>query len=80
LKQYQKCLIKEVKSTLESDHLNPVNELKSMMVMGSEFQAFMIRSLKSLLLFGITRITQFSPPFHINVRPISLLAYKMTTV
>jgi len=48
--------------------------------MGSEFQAFMIRSLKSLLLFGITRITQFSPPFHINVRPISLLAYKMTTV
>jgi len=46
LKQYQKRFIKEVKSNLESDHLNPVNELKSTTITSSEFQAFITRSLK----------------------------------
>jgi len=42
---------KQVQSKmLESDHLNLVIELKSMMVTGSEFQAFVTRSLKKFAL------------------------------
>jgi len=55
LKQHQKRLIKEVKSTLESDHLYLVNELESTMVTGSELQAFMTRSLKIALVWESVR-------------------------
>jgi len=46
-----KTFKKEIKSTLQSDHLNLVNELKSMMITGSEFQAFMTRSLGVMSVF-----------------------------
>jgi len=44
-KHFQKRFIKLVKSTLEVEHLNPDNVLKSTIFTGSEFQAFMTRSL-----------------------------------